>query len=349
MWAEHLHMAVRPFLRPAHAVAQSVNQLAQRVRNAAADDVISGAEKKAILKQANAVEAKAQTLTQRQGDSVVDAIGDLERMTKNGKLVVNADDAVKALVKSKDQMWKDAKFEMTHSAFPASMRKVGNGVRAPFVGVRTKDVRWEGKRVHLVAVDLANPKVKVSTTSEGERGKAVDTFAKKHKAEVGINGDFFSYGSYKPSGLAMKNGKEWGSQGATWEAGLVWKGQHAQIQRSSADPADWAKNVVSARPMVLNDGKLVTNFPEPDKAAASRRTGLGLSKDGRTLYLVAAEGGMTAKDLARFMRQHGAHDAFALDAGGSAQLYQKGRGLVQRSSDPGGRRAVANALLIDVG
>ena len=101
--------------------------------------------------------------------------------------------------------------------------------------------------------------------------------------------------------------------------------------------------------MLLNDGALITNYPEPDKAADSRRTGLGLSKDGRVLFLVAAEGGMSAKDLARLLRQQGAHDGFALDAGGSAQMYQRGRGLVQRSSDAGGRRAVANALMINVG
>ncbi|MDP2344598.1 MAG: phosphodiester glycosidase family protein [Deltaproteobacteria bacterium] len=337
-------------MRPAHAVAQNVNHLAQHVRNVVADGVVTRAEKKGVLKEADKLEAKAETLTERQGDSVVDAVKALERMTANGNLALHADDAVRALIKSKDAMWKDAKAEMNHNPFPRSIGRAGhNGVKAPFEGVRTRDFTWEGKRVHFVAVDLANPKVKVSTTSEGERGKSVDSFAKKHHAELGINGDFFSYGSYKPSGMNMKNGREWGTAGATWESGLVWKGQHAQIQRSSSDPADWASNVVSARPMVLNDGRPVTHFPEPDKAAPNRRTGLGLSKDGRMLFLVAAEGGMSGNDLGRFLRQHGAHEGFALDSGGSAQLYQRGRGLVQRSSDPGGRRVVANALLINVG
>ena len=58
---------------------------------------------------------------------------------------------------------------------------------------------------------------------------------------------------------------------------------------------------------------------------------------------------MSATDLARLLRQQGAHDGFALDAGGSPQMYQADRGLVRRSSDPGGRRAVANALMINVG
>lgn len=147
----------------------------------------------------------------------------------------------------------------------------------------------------------------------------------------------------------MHAGKPWGTDAATWESGLVWKGQHAQIQRSSAHPASWAKNVVSARPNVLHDGRVRTEYPEADKALPHRRTGLGLSQNGRVLFLVAAEGGLSAKDLGRLLRQQGAHDGFALDSGGSAQLYQRGRGMVQASSDAGGRRRVANALLINVG
>jgi exopolysaccharide biosynthesis protein len=104
---------------------------------------------------------------------------------------------------------------------------------------------------------------------------------------------------------------------------------------------------VSARPTVLKDGHVATSFPEPDKAGAHRRTGVGVSKSGRVLYLVASEGAMTAKDLGRLLKKVGADDGMAMDAGGSAQMWMKGRGYVQRSSDPGGTRRVANAILID--
>ena len=49
------------------------------------------------------------------------------------------------------------------------------------------------------------------------------------------------------------------------------------------------------------------------------------------------------------LRRQGAWEAMTMDAGGSAQMYQKNRGLVQRSSDSGGQRAVANSILIQAG
>ena len=65
------------------------------------------------------------------------------------------------------------------------------------------------------------------------------------------------------------------------------------------------------------------------------------------LFLVAVEGGLSAKELGRLMKRVGADDAMAMDDGGSAQMFEKGRGYVQRSSDPGGERRIANAILIN--
>lgn len=77
----------------------------------------------------------------------------------------------------------------------------------------------------------------------------------------------------------------------------------------------------------------------------------GTSEDGRTLYLVAVQGksgvnGLTATELGQFLRSLGADDAMAMDSGGSAQLYVKGRGMVQKSTDPGGSRGVANVVMV---
>ncbi len=89
---------------------------------------------------------------------------------------------------------------------------------------------------------------------------------------------------------------------------------------------------------------MVTSYREPEKAARSRRTGMGISKSGRVLYLVAAASA-TAAELGALLKRVGAFEAMTMDAGGSAQMYSSGH-VVQGSSDgPGGRR-VTNVMMV---
>ena len=174
--------------------------------------------------------------------------------------------------------------------------------------------------------------------------------AKGHRAEIAINGDFFSFGSYQPSGLTETNGKQWSGTQAGYEPSIAFTGRHAEMLGAyhRGEPG-WADNVVSARPMILRDGKVGA---EPDNMTEkTSRIGLGLSKSNRVLYLVAVEGrsgvkGLTAAELGKLMKRVGADDAMTMDGGGSAQMYQRGRGMVHRSTDPAGARAVANVLMV---
>ncbi|MFN9310424.1 phosphodiester glycosidase family protein, partial [Gemmatimonas sp.] len=81
------------------------------------------------------------------------------------------------------------------------------------------------------------------------------------------------------------------------------------------------------------------------------RSAVGLSRDGRTMWLLAVDGrsessvGMTLVELADAMRALGAWDALNFDGGGSTSLVIDGR-LVNSPSDPTGERAVGNALLV---
>ncbi|MBM3451129.1 MAG: phosphodiester glycosidase family protein [Armatimonadetes bacterium] len=76
-----------------------------------------------------------------------------------------------------------------------------------------------------------------------------------------------------------------------------------------------------------------------------------VAPDG-TAYITVVDGrrpghsfGMTAVEFAMEMRRHGVVDAVHLDGGGSATLVVRGR-VVNRPSDAGGERAVADALLL---
>src|SRR5579883_2051377 len=83
----------------------------------------------------------------------------------------------------------------------------------------------------------------------------------------------------------------------------------------------------------------------------------GLSKDGATLLLVAADGrqprlsmGLTQPQLAAYMRWLGAYEAMAFDSGGSVTMVARFPGrpspTVLNSPSDGHERPVGNALLV---
>jgi hypothetical protein len=94
--------------------------------------------------------------------------------------------------------------------------------------------------------------------------------------------------------------------------------------------------------------------PDLDAAILAARTAAGVSRNGRRLYLLVADGnspastGLTLAGLATLLRQVGAADAMDLDGGGSTTLVLRGPGepvVSVRNFPPGGtERAVANGI-----
>jgi flagellar hook assembly protein FlgD len=108
-------------------------------------------------------------------------------------------------------------------------------------------------------------------------------------------------------------------------------------------------------PAIVRDGKPVfranEGFSSSQLAPRQPRTAVGQRADGRIL-LVAVDGrqagysvGMTNFELALAMMRLGAVTASALDAGGSTTMAFDGQ-VLSRPSDPGGERAVAEALVV---
>lgn len=81
------------------------------------------------------------------------------------------------------------------------------------------------------------------------------------------------------------------------------------------------------------------------------RSAVGLSRDGRTMWLFVVDGrsstsvGMTLVELADAMRALGAWDALNFDGGGSTTLVIDGT-VVNSPTDANGERAVGNALVV---
>ncbi|MEV4670612.1 phosphodiester glycosidase family protein [Actinomadura sp. NPDC049382] len=102
---------------------------------------------------------------------------------------------------------------------------------------------------------------------------------------------------------------------------------------------------------ILRDGEpldgLSPNGPAP-------RTAAGVSRDGRRLYLVVADGrsersgGLTVAELASLLDKVGADDAVNLDGGGSSTFVSRVPGAasvtVRNSPSDGAQRAVANGI-----
>jgi hypothetical protein len=112
---------------------------------------------------------------------------------------------------------------------------------------------------------------------------------------------------------------------------------------------------VGGGPIIVRDGKPVfrslEGFTTSQLAYRHPRTGVGQTADGRIL-LVAVDGrqpgystGLTNFELALTMMRLGCVTASALDSGGSTTMAFDGK-LLNRPSDPGGERAVAEALTI---
>src|SRR5204863_9742352 len=112
---------------------------------------------------------------------------------------------------------------------------------------------------------------------------------------------------------------------------------------------------VGGGPVIVRDGRPVfrsfESFAPEQLVFRNSRSGVGQTADGR-IVLVVADGrqpgysaGLTNFELALTMMRLGCVTASALDSGGSATLAFDGK-LLNRPSDRGGERAVAEALAV---
>jgi hypothetical protein len=114
-------------------------------------------------------------------------------------------------------------------------------------------------------------------------------------------------------------------------------------------------DAVGGGPIIVRNGQPVfralEQFTSTQLSVRNPRTAVGQRADGRIL-LVAVDGrrpgysaGMTNFELAQTMVRLGAVTASAMDAGGSTTMAFNGK-LLNRPSDPGGERAVADGLFV---
>lgn len=218
-------------------------------------------------------------------------------------------------------------------------------------GVEYQRFNQQAMDVHVTRIDLTNPEVVVIASRESERGLTVSDYAKKNKALVAINADYFDK-QLNPVGLAIGPCGVWERTKDTEREGVVAIGEgRAAIyppKEVLAEPEEWMDAAVSGWPMLVKNCAPLsaTELPGSDGFTRSPhpRTAVGLSDDGTTLYMVVADGrregvpGMTLARLARFMAEElGACSAINLDGGGSSAMWVSDA-IVNRPSDKSERR-----------
>ena len=187
--------------------------------------------------------------------------------------------------------------------------------------------------VHIVKVDLSCPSVQLVGTAVGTAPTTVKNFAFRNKLNVAINASFFDP-QYRPQGLVVSEGRRWDNSRDTR--------QHAFLACTAANRCridtpnhkaevnpEW--HTVIAGWQNLRGGTYVcargaSASCYSNARVAHPRTSVGLSRDGRWLYMIVVEGrlpdfeGYTLNQLARLYRSLGVRDAMNLDGGGSTTL-----------------------------
>jgi hypothetical protein len=190
---------------------------------------------------------------------------------------------------------------------------------------------------HAVRIDLKDPKIRfLVTPANGKRDKETDglktsTFLKKHGCQVAINASPFApvgEDENEPRdvlGLSVSKGDVYSQAHGKWGALLITEDNKARIEQPPFKTED-VYNAVGGFHLLLKDGKNVGT--DGDKHP---RTAVGISKDGRYLYLIVIDGrqtnhslGASTRETAAMLKSLGAHDALNLDGGGSTTLVFEG-------------------------
>jgi hypothetical protein len=211
--------------------------------------------------------------------------------------------------------------------------------------------------VHVVVADLSAPGVRAVATPHEGRWATVADFAESSAVEVAVNGGFWST-LQTPRGLAAGGGRVWPTASVDPDFGTLAIGAdgRASVHLPDDPPAlDALHEAVSGRPVLVLDGAPYEGAAEfPTAADRAPRTAAGVSRDGRTLWLVVVDGrqrdsrGMSLRELSALFVELGADRAINLDGGGSSEMFVRHAGGVV-STPSRGRWEIAVDELLGVG
>ena len=247
----------------------------------------------------------------------------------------------------------------------------------PFDGVRYVHRHVSSPReidMHIVIIDLNRPGVKFKTTgSNGDRDGETDLertseFVERCKAQIGINGGFFSRGwkeringTCNLSSLAVSDGvlvSPWGA-GQKDAVNIATDNTVTFVERASDDTAGNTTtpkidlyNAIAGNVRLLRNGDISVKGGDPTYP----QTAVGHTADHHLILFVSDgrrpefSAGMTYEELSKVFLEFGALDAIAFDGGGSATIAMAdgpdGKPKVINRPSDGSERRVGNNLVV---
>ncbi len=226
---------------------------------------------------------------------------------------------------------------------------------APSVGLTLRRCEDPGRRWVEVEVDLAAADVGVRASRPEERGDVIDAWAQSvDGVVVAIPGGPFRFPELDPAGLTVGDGERWTSTRDDASLAVLAFDVRADALLAPAEqivPAEaWMHDVLSGVE-VLRDG--VPRACQGGGCEPAPRTGVGLSSDGRTLVLVAAEGyradaaGVDDGELGALLVGAGAFRGLRSGEGGESVMWLRGEGAIVPPSDGALRAGAAFFGVID--
>ncbi|MNC14295.1 hypothetical protein D3C75_620680 [compost metagenome] len=188
--------------------------------------------------------------------------------------------------------------------------------------------------------------------------------ASANNAIFAINGDYYGF---REDGVIIRNGTVYRDDPvrdamALFDDGTMQTYNEEEVS-SSELLAQGAANTLSFGPVLIQDGKIVsdfsnvkidTNFGNRSIQNANPRTAVGMIAPNHYVFIVVdgrSEGysrGMTLTELADLMSDLGATEAYNLDGGGSSTMYFMGR-VVNNPQGKNQERGVSDILYIKEG
>ncbi|NBX15990.1 MAG: phosphodiester glycosidase family protein [Proteobacteria bacterium] len=221
------------------------------------------------------------------------------------------------------------------------------------------DNTFASKKVHVLSIDLTNPKISIRASASSERGMTPSDFSRKSGAVAVINGDFFD-AAQQTIGLAVGLGETWPKTADTKEWSFL------ACDDKNDCLIDPYNSVSAVRPawtsvvggwQILIDPEFQWSPPNdtecgPFCTTEHPRTAIGLNADRTVMWWIMVEGrqprlsGLTLSDTAKILKRLGAQWALNLDGGGSSGLIFNGVRMNSRPSAEPQERRVANCLAV---
>jgi hypothetical protein len=260
---------------------------------------------------------------------------------------------------------------------PPQLKPVSQRTTTPYPAVRLTSFVFDQPRpirAWSARIDLTAEGVELIATCPGDVEPPSETacattleFAKNETVQLAINASPFSPFRQKSGagmdvvGLAACNGKVFSQPHQDFGALVETQSGSVEIWSPPIDRAqqDTIEDAVSGFRVLVRDGKSqaeqVAAKVAKGFAGVNPRSAVGLSADGKTLWLIAVDGrntgrseGMTLTELAAFGISLGCDDLLNLDGGGSTTLVMQdpASGQWRVLNEPVGRKIVGTHRLV---